>query len=98
MDLPPLLSKSTLLELGMLKINPEGLLKEANDLRIKAAKLPASETKTLLNESSQVFQGIGCFRDKDTGKGIDIKLEMDSTATPVAQKPQQVPYHLQTPL
>ena len=28
MDSPPLLSKSTLLELGMLKIDPEGTLKE----------------------------------------------------------------------
>ena len=35
MDSPPLLSKKTLLELGMLKINPEGTLRETNELKIK---------------------------------------------------------------
>ena len=34
-DSPPLLCKETLIELGMLKIDPEGRTKEANDLRIK---------------------------------------------------------------
>ena len=38
MDSPPLLSKSTLLDLGMLKIDSEGTLKETNELRIKSAK------------------------------------------------------------
>jgi len=40
MDSPPLLGKSTLLELGMLKIDSEGTLKETNELRIKTAKTP----------------------------------------------------------
>jgi len=45
MDSPPLLSKSTVLELGMLKIDPEGTLKETNELRIKTAKTPEDALK-----------------------------------------------------
>ena len=96
MDSPPLLSKSTLLELGMLKIDPEGTLKETNELRIKTVKTPDDSIETVLREYSEVFQGIGCFREKNTGKKIEVKLETD--AKPVAQKPRPVPYHLQKPL
>ena len=38
MDSPPLLSKRTLLELGMLKVDSEGTLKETNELRINTVK------------------------------------------------------------
>ena len=98
MDSPPLLSKSTLLELGMLKIDPEGTLKETNELRIKTVKTPDNSIETVLCEYSDVFQGIGCFREKNTGKKIEVKLEMETDAKPVAQKPRPVPYHLQKPL
>ena len=98
MDSPPLLSKSTLLELGMLKIDPEGTLKEANELRIKTAKTPDDNIEAVLSEYSDVFQGIGCFREKSTGKKIEVKLEMEPDAEPIAQKPRPVPYHLQKPL
>ena len=54
--------------------------------------------ETVLNEYSNIFQGIGCFREKNTGKKIEIKLEMETDAKPVAQKPCPVPYHLQKPL
>ena len=98
MDSPPLLSKSTLMELGMLKIDPEGTLKETNELRIKTLKTPDDSIETVLREYSEVFQGIGCFREKNTGKKIEVKLEMETDAKPVAQKPRPVPYHLQKPL
>ena len=98
MDSPPLLSKSTLLELGMLKIDPEGTLKETNELRIKTVKTPDDSIEAALSEYSDVFQGIGCFREKSTGKKIEVKLEMEPDAEPVAQKPRPVPYHLQKPL
>ena len=98
MDSPPLLSKSTLLELGMLKIDPEGTLKETNELRIKTAKAPDDSIEAVLNEYSDVFQGIGCFRKKTTGKKSEVKLEMEPDAEPVAQKPRPVSYHLQKPL
>lgn len=54
--------------------------------------------EAILSECSDVFQGIGCFRDKNTGEEIEVKLEMDPEAVPVAQKPLPVPYHLQKPL
>lgn len=98
MDSPPLLSKGTLLELGMLKIDPEGKLKEANELRVKTAKTSDDSIEALVSEYSDVFQGIGCFREKSTGKKIEVKLEMEPDAVPVAQKPRPVPYHLQKPL
>ena len=41
---------------------------------------------------------IDCFRKKNTGKKIEVKLEMETNAKPVAQKPRPVPYHLQKPL
>ena len=98
MDSPPLLCKSTLLELGMLKIDPEGTLKETIELRIKTVKTPDDSIEAALSEYSDVFQGIGCFREKSTGKKIEVRLEMEPDAEPVAQKPRPVPYHLQKPL
>ena len=98
MDSPPLLSKSTLLDLGMLKIDPEGTLKETNELRINTAKTLDVSIEAIPSEYNDVFQGIGCFREKKTGKKIEVKLEMETDAKPVAQKPRPVPYHLQKPL
>ena len=99
MDSPPLLCKNTLVELGMLRIEPRGTLKETNELRIKAVKQPeANDLEELLNKYKEVFEGVGCIRDKKTGKEIEVKLEMDPDAIPVVQKPRHVPYHLQQPL
>ena len=82
----------------MLKIDPKGALKETNELRIKTMKTPVDSIEAILSEYSDVFQGIGCFQDKNTGEKIEVKLEMDPEAVPVAQKPRPVPYHLQKPL
>ena len=79
----------------MLKSDPEGTLKESSELRIKT---PEDSVEAALSEYSDVFQGISCLRDKSTGKKIEVKLEMDPSAEPVAQKPRPVPYHLQKPL
>ena len=98
MDSPPLLSKSTLLELGMLKIDPEGTLKETNELRINTVKTLDVSIEAILSEYNDVFQGIGCFREKKTGKKIEVKWKWKPTQKPVAQKPRPVPYHLQKPL
>ena len=59
---------------------------------------PPDDIEALLSEYNDTFQGIGCFQDKSTGKEIEVKLEMDPEAIPVAQKPRPVPYHLQKPL
>ena len=98
MDCPPRLTKSTLLKLGMLEIDREGTLKETNELRIETGKTPDDGIETVLSEYSVVFQGIGCLRDKNTGKKMEVKLEMETDAKPVAQKPRPVSYHLQKPV
>ena len=54
--------------------------------------------ETILSEYSDIFQGIGCFRGKDTGKKIEVKLEMETETKFVAEKPRQLPYHLHKPL
>ena len=67
----------------MLKIDPEGTLKDTNELRIKTVKKPDDSFETALSEYSDVFQGIGCFREKRTGKKIEVKLEMETDAKPL---------------
>ena len=54
-DSPPLLSKSTLLQLGMLKIDPEGTLKETNELRINTVKTLDVSIEAIRSEYSDVF-------------------------------------------
>ena len=102
---PPLLSRETLMELGMLKIDPQGTLREENDLKIRAVKHEMKKTATLQNnleriisDHDAVFHGIGEIRDPKTGQPIEARLEMDPEAVPVAQKPRNVPYYLQQPL
>ena len=97
MDFPPLLSKNTLIGLGMIKIDRDGTLKETNEFRIKSVK-PTDDIEALLSEYNDNCQGIGCFQDKSTGKEIKVKLEMDPEAIPVAQQLRPVPYHLHKPL
>ena len=72
----------------MLKIDPEGTLKETTELKIKTVKTPVDSSETVLREYSGVFQGIGCLQDKTTGEKIKVKLEMETDPKPVAQKPR----------
>ena len=57
MDSPPLLSKNLLIELGMIKIDPDETLKETNELRVKSVK-PLDDIEALLSEQNDTFQGI----------------------------------------
>ena len=82
----------------MLKIDPDGTVKETNKLRIKTVKTPDDSIETVLRGYSDVLQEIGCFREKNTGKKIEVKLKMETDAKLVAQKPRPIPYHLQKPL
>ena len=93
-----LLSKSTPLELGMLKIAPEKkTLEENNELRIKTVKTPDDTIETVLSAYSNIFQTIICLREKNTGKKIEVKLQMETNAKPVAQKPRHaIPRKLHT--
>ena len=49
MDSPALLSKNTLIKLGMIKIDPDETLNETNELRIKSVK-PPDDIEALLSE------------------------------------------------
>ena len=60
MDSPPFPNKKTLTELGMIKIDPDGTIKDTNELRIKSVK-PLDDIEALLSEYNDTFQGIGCF-------------------------------------
>ena len=110
MDSTPLLSKNTLVELAMFTVEPQGTLKETNKLRIKKVEQrevnnleellnerEVNDLEELLNEYKEVFEGIGCIQDNKTGKEIEVELEMDADAIPVAQKPRHIPYHQQQP-
>ena len=72
-----------------------------NQIILKSIQLSHQQTSqidTLVTEFASVFEGVGCFKDKATGENIEVRLEMDPNATPVAQKSRHVPYHLQQPL
>ena len=105
---PPLISKSTLTELGMLQIRDDGSFAEPNSLRIPGKETHINavsedfsskqEISRLLNKHSKVFEGIGRIRDNKNDKELFVKFSMKPDAAPVAQKPRPVAYYLQTPL
>ena len=99
-DSLPLLGRPTLRELGMLKIVPDGSLREKNDLRIRCAKEDPTKKPTLeiVNRHNKVFEGIGKIYDYKNDKEFYARFNMKPEAAPVAQKPRPVPYYLQTPL
>ena len=103
---PPLISKSTLLELGMMKIQEDGGLAQPNDMRmqngnvyIKVAKQRTEEQEmmNIVENYSIVFDGNGKIHDKRNDKEIYGTFNMRPDAAPIAQKPRQVPYYLQEP-
>ena len=108
---PPLISKNTLIELGMIQLDPNGSLTEANDLRIpennpniravtENTTVP-DRIKKITEKFSHVLKGIGMIKDihdVKQGKEIFAKFSMKPEAVPVAQKPRPVAYYLQKPL
>ena len=102
MDSPALLSKASLEDLGMLKIEPRGTLREPNSLRIKAIqsnqKAENKEMEEILRKHEKVFEGIGVIKEPSTGENIEVHLEMEENEIPVAQRPRHVPYYLEEPL
>ena len=105
---PPLISKTTLTELGMLQIRDDGSFAEQNELRIPGdgphintvseTFSSQQEISSLLNKHSKVFEGIGRIRDNKNDKELYVKFSMKPDAAPVAQKPRPVVYYLQAPL
>ena len=103
---PPPLDRKALFQLGMLKIRPDGTLKEPNELRIQYNKnirsvlgqQEKSIIENLLKQHDEVFQGIGKIFDKKKNEELLVKFSLKSDATPVARKPRPVSYYLQEPL
>ena len=76
---PPLISKETLTELGMLKIQPDGCFAEPNDLAVSKEGHSANtvkqekgeqDFKDLITKYNHLFQGIGKIEDKKNGSEI----------------------------
>ncbi len=70
MDSRPLISHDLLKALGMLKIDPKGMLAESNGvgaapriLRTKNQQHPDKSIRNILKDHSDVFEGIGLIRD-----------------------------------
>ena len=102
MDSPPLLSKASLEDLGMLKIEPRGTLREQNNLRIKAVqsnrKEENKEMEEIIRKYENVFQGIGVIKEPSTEENTEVHLEMEENEIPVAQRPRHVFHYLEEPL
>lgn len=61
MDPLPLLSKSTLLEPGIQRIDPEGTLRETNELRIKTVKHRVAALEQYWTNAKTYFKGLVAF-------------------------------------
>ena len=44
--------------------------------------------------SQKLFEGIGCFQNKQTEEPFKVRLDMDQETIPVMQKPRNVVYYL----
>ena len=90
----PLLGRTTLEELGMVKIDVKGRLKEPNKPSGSSNVRKLQETQPgideLLKRYQHLFQGIG--RATRNGEEIQLHLLMDKDAEPVAQKPRRIAY------
>ena len=103
---PLLIGKETLIQLGMLKIEPNGSLAEPNSLGISSVGCAANtvkdtgmqEMEALVAKYNYLFKSIGKMEDKKREKEILGRFHLKASAIPVAQKPRSVPYYLQEPL
>ena len=84
----------------MMVLEPNGNLKETNELRIKwiSRMNEPKSTKELIREFDDVFQGMGNIKEPKTGKAIEVGFEMEAGIQPIVQKPRHIPYHLESPL
>ena len=94
---PPLISKETLMDLGMLEIRPDGDFAEPNGLGSTCANAAkelegVQEIKDLVTKYGHLFNGIGKIEDKKSDREILGRFHLKPEAAPVAQKARQVPY------
>ena len=95
----PLLGRTALQELGMVKIDETGRFKELNTpISCHVRKLQETQCGVdgLLRPYQDLFHGIG--RATQNGEEIQLHLPMNENAEPVAQKPRRIAYHLMEPL
>ena len=87
------------------KTHPIKLIDEARNLtkpteqeanKVKKTIATQLKLQEILKKYKERFQGIG--KAKRDGQDIEIHLPMNDNATPIAQKPRRVPYHLLEPL
>ncbi|KAL9972245.1 hypothetical protein ACROYT_G018516 [Oculina patagonica] len=98
-DSLPLLGRQTLEELGMIKFDANGGLKEPNrdeTQTINKVQTGNENLDQILLKFKDRFEGIG--KAKRDGEDIAIHLPLKEDAQPIAQKPRRVPYHLMEPL
>ena len=99
MDSPPLIGRKTLEELGMVKFDPTGGLKQPNresGKNIHKIHTGNQEIDKIVQQHHKLFTGIG--KAQRDGKTIYIHLPLKSNTTPITQKPRRVAYHLLDPL
>ncbi len=99
MDSLPLIGRPTLSNLGMVLIDETGGLAkqtEKETTEVKKTTTTNRKLEKILQRYDDRFHGIG--KAKRDGKDIEIHLPMNENATPIAQKPRRVPYHLLDPL
>ena len=103
---PPLVCRDSLIQLGMMKIQQDGGLTTSNDMRIPddnkcigtvKQQKEEKEMMDILDKYKHIFEGIGKIYDHKNNREMQGKFTMKPEAAPVAQKPRQVPYYLQTP-
>ena len=92
----PLLGRTTLEELGMVKIDETGRFKEPNKpisiCNVRKLQETQPGIDELLRPYQDLFHGIG--RATRNGEEIHLRLPMNENAEPVAQKPRRIAYPL----
>ena len=99
MDSLPLIGRPTISNLGMVLIDETGNLTKPTEQetnKVKKTTTTQPKLQEIFKKYEERFQGIG--KAKRDGQDIEINLPMNENATPIAQKPRRVPYHLLEPL
>ena len=96
MDSLPLLVRQTLEELGMVKFDATGGLKQPNRETTKNVHKLETGSDEVVHRHKKLFEGIG--KAQRDGQDIEIHLPLKENAIPITQKPRRVPNHLMDPL
>ncbi|CAH3166428.1 unnamed protein product [Porites evermanni] len=97
MDSPPLPNKNTLTELGMIKIDPDGTLKETNELRIKSVK-PPDDINALLRQTETVTRQSKSNQEMQPSRKQRSRPEFSGNGRLLGQLHQQLCGHSSTTL